>query len=188
MVDDSAPLSLPPRWFPEPNVDLSVISCPSTTRSTAASLPLLRGASRGARTDRQELRDHRCRRWQPGRNDEAPAGHGRYRRSTEGSVLSAKYRAIGRVRACRAFTNASGAVCRHDGRRSAKTIRVTSLTLLAKLDEGFDVVTGWRRDRKRRTPLAKVSLAWWRTGQIRRATGTTVHDLGAARSRHTGAR
>ncbi len=51
--------------------------------------------------------------------------------------------------------------------------------LLAKLDEGFDVVTGWRRDRKdgmflRKVP-SKIANAF-----IRRVTGTRIHDLGCS--------
>jgi glycosyltransferase involved in cell wall biosynthesis len=51
--------------------------------------------------------------------------------------------------------------------------------LLAKLDEGFDVVTGWRRDRKdgiflRKIP-SKIANAF-----IRWVTGTRIHDLGCS--------
>jgi glycosyltransferase involved in cell wall biosynthesis len=51
--------------------------------------------------------------------------------------------------------------------------------LLAKLDEGFDVVTGWRRDRKdgvflRKVP-SKIANAF-----IRWVTGTRIHDLGCS--------
>ena len=51
--------------------------------------------------------------------------------------------------------------------------------LLAKLDEGFDVVTGWRRDRKdgmflRKVP-SKIANAF-----IRSVTGTRIHDLGCS--------
>ena len=51
--------------------------------------------------------------------------------------------------------------------------------LIAKLDEGYDVVTGWRKDRKdglflRRLP-SRVANAL-----IRKVTGTKIHDLGCS--------
>jgi glycosyltransferase involved in cell wall biosynthesis len=51
--------------------------------------------------------------------------------------------------------------------------------LLAKLDEGFDVVTGWRRDRKDGMFLRKIpsKIA---NGFIRWVTGTRAHDLGCS--------
>lgn len=51
--------------------------------------------------------------------------------------------------------------------------------LLAKLDDGFDVVTGWRRDRKDGMFLRKVPsrIANW---FIRKVTGTKIHDLGCS--------
>jgi glycosyltransferase involved in cell wall biosynthesis len=51
--------------------------------------------------------------------------------------------------------------------------------LLAKLDEGFDMVTGWRRDRKDKLLLRKIpskAANWF----IRWATGTETHDLGCS--------
>ena len=49
-------------------------------------------------------------------------------------------------------------------------------TLLAKLDEGYDVVCGWRADRQegvvRRWPSAAAN--WL----LRKFTGTTIHDIG----------
>jgi glycosyltransferase involved in cell wall biosynthesis len=49
--------------------------------------------------------------------------------------------------------------------------------LLDKLDEGYDVVCGWRKDRKDRALSRKVPsyIANW---LIRRVTGVTVHDYG----------
>ena len=51
--------------------------------------------------------------------------------------------------------------------------------LVAKLDEGFDLVTGWRKDRKdgmflRKLP-SKIANAF-----IRWVTGTKIHDLGCS--------
>src|SRR5580698_1723207 len=51
--------------------------------------------------------------------------------------------------------------------------------LIAKLDEGYDLVTGWRKDRKdglflRRIPSVIANLF------IRRVTGTQIHDLGCS--------
>jgi glycosyltransferase involved in cell wall biosynthesis len=51
--------------------------------------------------------------------------------------------------------------------------------LVAKLDEGYDLVTGWRKDRKdgfflRRLPSLTANLF------IRRVTGTRIHDLGCS--------
>ncbi len=51
--------------------------------------------------------------------------------------------------------------------------------LVKKLDEGFDVVTGWRKNRKDKLFLRKIpSLIANRF--IRFATGTKVHDLGCS--------
>jgi glycosyltransferase involved in cell wall biosynthesis len=51
--------------------------------------------------------------------------------------------------------------------------------LLAKLDEGFDVVTGWRRDRKDGLLLRRIpSLV--ANAFIRKLTGTQIHDLGCS--------
>src|ERR1700733_4104667 len=51
--------------------------------------------------------------------------------------------------------------------------------LVARLDEGFDVVTGWRRDRKDTLFLRRIPsrVANW---IIRGVTGTTTHDLGCS--------
>ena len=53
------------------------------------------------------------------------------------------------------------------------------LRLVKKLDDGFDVVTGWRKDRKDGMFLRKVpsKIANW---FIRKVTGTEVHDLGCS--------
>jgi len=49
--------------------------------------------------------------------------------------------------------------------------------LLAKLDEGFDIVSGWRRDRKDRLLTRRLPsrLANW---MISRITGVRLHDYG----------
>jgi glycosyltransferase involved in cell wall biosynthesis len=51
--------------------------------------------------------------------------------------------------------------------------------MVARLDEGYDVVAGWRRRRSDATLLRSVPsrIANW---MIRRATGTQVHDLGCS--------
>ena len=51
--------------------------------------------------------------------------------------------------------------------------------LIDKLDEGFDFVTGWRKDRKDGMFLRKVpsKIANW---IIRKITGTKIHDLGCS--------
>lgn len=51
--------------------------------------------------------------------------------------------------------------------------------LVAKLDEGFDFVTGWRKNRKDGMVLRKVpsKIANW---IIRKITGTQIHDLGCS--------
>jgi glycosyltransferase involved in cell wall biosynthesis len=51
--------------------------------------------------------------------------------------------------------------------------------LIAKLDEGYDLVTGWRKDRKdglvlRRFPSKIANF------MIRKVTGTHIHDLGCS--------
>jgi glycosyltransferase involved in cell wall biosynthesis len=49
--------------------------------------------------------------------------------------------------------------------------------LLAKLDEGYDVVSGWRRDRKDKTVTRKVP-SWAANRLISRITGVRLHDYG----------
>ncbi|MDB4933646.1 MAG: hypothetical protein JWP87_618 [Labilithrix sp.] len=51
--------------------------------------------------------------------------------------------------------------------------------LIAKLDDGFDMVTGWRKARRDGALLRKLPsrIANW---MIRRMTGTDVHDLGCS--------
>jgi len=51
--------------------------------------------------------------------------------------------------------------------------------LIAKLDEGYDLVTGWRKNRRDTLLLRKVPsrIANW---LIRRVTGTEAHDLGCS--------
>ena len=51
--------------------------------------------------------------------------------------------------------------------------------LLAKLDEGFDVVSGWRRDRKDKTITRKVP-SWMANRLISRWTGVVLHDYGCS--------
>jgi glycosyltransferase involved in cell wall biosynthesis len=51
--------------------------------------------------------------------------------------------------------------------------------LVAKLDEGFDLVTGWRRDRKDGMFLRKVPSRI-ANAFIRWVTGTRIHDLGCS--------
>jgi len=51
--------------------------------------------------------------------------------------------------------------------------------LLAKVDEGFDVVSGWRKDRQDKEVLRKLTsrLANWLIGMI---TGVKLHDSGCS--------
>lgn len=49
--------------------------------------------------------------------------------------------------------------------------------LLVKLDEGFDVVSGWRRDRKDKLITRKVP-SWLANRLIARLTGVFIHDYG----------
>lgn len=51
--------------------------------------------------------------------------------------------------------------------------------MIAKLDEGFDMVAGWRRRRSDAMILRKIPsrIANW---MIRKATGTRIHDLGCS--------
>jgi len=51
--------------------------------------------------------------------------------------------------------------------------------MIAKLDEGFDMVAGWRRKRSDAMILRKIPsrIASW---MIRKATGTRIHDLGCS--------
>src|SRR5258708_4856247 len=51
--------------------------------------------------------------------------------------------------------------------------------LLAKLDEGYDFVTGWRKHRQDGVMLRKIPsrIANW---LIRKITGATIHDLGCS--------
>jgi glycosyltransferase involved in cell wall biosynthesis len=50
--------------------------------------------------------------------------------------------------------------------------------LLAKLDEGFDMVCGWRR--RRMDPLSKRVPSWFANRLIRWATGVGIHDHGCS--------
>jgi glycosyltransferase involved in cell wall biosynthesis len=52
-------------------------------------------------------------------------------------------------------------------------------TMVAKIDEGFDMVAGWRRQRNDGMILRKIPsrIANW---MIRRATGAKIHDLGCS--------
>lgn len=49
--------------------------------------------------------------------------------------------------------------------------------LLAKLDEGFDVVSGWRRDRKDKVATRKLP-SWIANWVIGRVSGVKLHDYG----------
>jgi glycosyltransferase involved in cell wall biosynthesis len=51
--------------------------------------------------------------------------------------------------------------------------------MIARLDDGFDLVTGWRKDRKDGFATRKLPsrIANW---MIRRLTGTRIHDLGCS--------
>jgi glycosyltransferase involved in cell wall biosynthesis len=49
--------------------------------------------------------------------------------------------------------------------------------LLAKLDEGFDVVSGWRRQRQDRLITRKVP-SWLANRLVARISGVTLHDFG----------
>ena len=50
--------------------------------------------------------------------------------------------------------------------------------LLAKLDEGFDMVCGWRR--KRQDPLSKRLPSWVANHLIAWSTGVSIHDYGCS--------
>ncbi len=50
--------------------------------------------------------------------------------------------------------------------------------LVAKLGEGYDIVCGWRRDRK--DPLSKRIPSWFANRIISWATGVTLHDYGCS--------
>jgi glycosyltransferase involved in cell wall biosynthesis len=52
-------------------------------------------------------------------------------------------------------------------------------SMIAKLDEGFDVVTGWRKNRKDGFVLRKVPSRI-ANSIIRSLTGTKIHDLGCS--------
>jgi glycosyltransferase involved in cell wall biosynthesis len=51
--------------------------------------------------------------------------------------------------------------------------------MIAKLDEGYDMVAGWRRNRRDGMFLRKIPsrIANW---MIRKVTGATIHDLGCS--------
>jgi glycosyltransferase involved in cell wall biosynthesis len=48
--------------------------------------------------------------------------------------------------------------------------------LLAKLDEGYDLVSGWRKDRK--DGLLRKLPSWFANGLISQVTGVHLHDYG----------
>lgn len=50
--------------------------------------------------------------------------------------------------------------------------------LVAKLDEGFDMVCGWRRSRQ--DPYSKRIPSWWANRLISWATGVRLHDYGCS--------
>jgi glycosyltransferase involved in cell wall biosynthesis len=50
--------------------------------------------------------------------------------------------------------------------------------IVAKLDEGYDMVCGWRRDRK--DPLSKKVPSWFANRIIAWATGVHIHDYGCS--------
>jgi glycosyltransferase involved in cell wall biosynthesis len=50
--------------------------------------------------------------------------------------------------------------------------------LVARLEEGFDMVCGWRRDRK--DPLSKKIPSWFANRIISMATGVRLHDYGCS--------
>ncbi len=50
--------------------------------------------------------------------------------------------------------------------------------LVAKLDEGYDMVCGWRRSRK--DPYSKRIPSWWANRLISWATGVRLHDYGCS--------
>jgi len=52
-------------------------------------------------------------------------------------------------------------------------------TMLAKLDDGFDMVTGWRKDRKDGLATRKIPSRI-ANALIRWLTGTRIHDLGCS--------
>jgi glycosyltransferase involved in cell wall biosynthesis len=76
------------------------------------------------------------------------------------------------------FRNASGdVIVTMDADRQNDPADIPKL--LAKLDEGYDVVTGWRRDRKDTLLLRKIPSRI-ANGFIRFATRTKTHDLGCS--------
>jgi glycosyltransferase involved in cell wall biosynthesis len=50
--------------------------------------------------------------------------------------------------------------------------------LVAKIDEGFDIVCGWRAERH--DPLSKRIPSWWANRLISWATGVHLHDYGCS--------
>jgi glycosyltransferase involved in cell wall biosynthesis len=50
--------------------------------------------------------------------------------------------------------------------------------LVAKLEEGYDMVCGWRRDRK--DPLSKKIPSWFANRIISASTGVKLHDYGCS--------
>jgi glycosyltransferase involved in cell wall biosynthesis len=50
--------------------------------------------------------------------------------------------------------------------------------LVAKLEEGYDMVCGWRRDRK--DPLSKKIPSWFANRIISASTGVALHDYGCS--------
>lgn len=51
--------------------------------------------------------------------------------------------------------------------------------LVAKINEGFDLVSGWRRDRKDKTVSRKIP-SWFANRLIAKLTGVRLHDYGCS--------
>ena len=131
-------------------------------------------ADRGARDARHFFRGPVHRRWQPGWQHRAPRPARVARRTRAHRQLSPQLRPDRRGPGRASTTAVATSSCSWTA--TCRTTRTTSRTLLEKIDEGYDVVSGWRRDRQddasRGAPAPRI--ANW---LIARVTGGPVARL-----------
>ena len=123
------------------------------------------------------LRNGVRRRWQQGRHASRGEEHGAARSARAGRQVPPQYRSNaghgGRASSTRAarFWSPWMAICR--------TTRQISSNFLAKMDEGYDIVVGWRFKRQDKMVSRKIpsKIANWLIGKV---TGVPIKDNGCS--------